>query len=440
MLMNNHMASMLGSKVTMGSLATPRASSLELVPGQILSGVVLRLLPNQAAIVRLHGLQIRARLETSVTIGEKNWFQVLPNRNPISLRLIPVKDNYSEKKEDYSPLLKWLGLKDGKAEEEIMRYFVRERLPIAEGSIERVQAILESLGKGEHVWQSIQAAVRKGWPLTESIVKAIYQFLQSSPPLVEERSSSKASSQEGTSINKDIQNIAPYLNKQDQQRLQQLLISPGQLENNKATILGQFFTWLGVSDVALLRRAPSLDVLQEHWSLKKALMLHLQQDASTPLHIREGMERVISYILGQQLFYSPNQETQQPVLQYYFQLLFDEQHLIQQAKVQVEGRKTKAGELDPDNCRLFFYLQLSSLGEISIQLTIANRIVSLTLYHEEAPIPFFQEYKPIIKKALEEIGYTLSVYQWKEASADQALAKAPSSSTSADYKGMDIRI
>lgn len=422
MILPSQMQNIMSSAIQAGQLGRPATSTLQLIPGQILSGQVLRILPDQAAIVRLNGVQIQARLEAAVTLGDRHWFQVLPTKQPISLKLIPIKRNASHHGEDFSSLLKWLGLKGGKEEEDILRYFMREKLPIKQESIIQVKSIIQDLGHSDQIWQSIRATIQKGWPLTENTTKAIYYFLQSSL------------------IQKDIHEVTPYLQKEEQELLKQLFISPRDLQDNKSSLVQHFMKLLGIEDEALLKSLRIEPFLQEHWSLKRAISHHLQQNSALPQAIREAMERINSYILGQQLFLTTNPDHPQPILQYYFQLLFAEDHFLRKAHIQLEGRRTKSGEVDPDNCRLFFYLELSSLGDTCIDLAISNRIVSLTFYHHEEEHPYFKLYRPIIKQAFEEMDYMLSVYQWKRPSSLKGNERNPSTSASSYYQGMDILI
>lgn len=47
--------------------------------------------------------------------------------------------------------------------------------------------------------------------------------------------------------------------------------------------------------------------------------------------------------------------------------------------LQWSGRKTKEGKIDPDYCRVLFYLELEHLEETVIDMQVQNRIIKVTV-------------------------------------------------------------
>lgn len=78
--------------------------------------------------------------------------------------------------------------------------------------------------------------------------------------------------------------------------------------------------------------------------------------------------------------------------------------------INFESRKTKEGKIDPDFCRILFYLDLKVLKEIVIDMNIQDRFISINVYNELPKLlnTLSQGYDQKLKTSLEKLNYTLS--------------------------------
>ncbi len=70
---------------------------------------------------------------------------------------------------------------------------------------------------------------------------------------------------------------------------------------------------------------------------------------------------------------------------------------------------------DPNHARVVLYLQLPTLGEVAVDVLIADRNVSISVFHPNAHVnTFMQAYTSQIQTRLEEQGYALTRFDWVE--------------------------
>ncbi|WJH33250.1 hypothetical protein N6H14_24460 [Paenibacillus sp. CC-CFT747] len=79
---------LLRSMIGEGQPAEPK--TLELKAGQVVKGMVLRLLAEQQAMVSIDGVTVKARLEAPLKAGEATWLQVQPSPDGGPLVLSPA--------------------------------------------------------------------------------------------------------------------------------------------------------------------------------------------------------------------------------------------------------------------------------------------------------------------------------------------------------------
>ncbi|MBM7571805.1 hypothetical protein [Aquibacillus albus] len=108
----------------------------------------------------------------------------------------------------------------------------------------------------------------------------------------------------------------------------------------------------------------------------------------------------------------------------------------------MEGKKNNAGEINPDFCRVVFYLELKNIGETMIDMQIQKRLVKLTIRNKNSEVaPILMKLKPMIKHALENINYQLSSVQFRGFDDDEIGASSTvQSSFKPKNQGVDYRI
>lgn len=78
------------------------------------------------------------------------------------------------------------------------------------------------------------------------------------------------------------------------------------------------------------------------------------------------------------------------------------------------SRKNEHGRIDPNYCRIAFYLDLAQLGTTVIDMNIQNRIIQLTVYNDTKDITNELLYhKAQLKESLSALNYSLSSVHYK---------------------------
>lgn len=144
-----------------------------------------------------------------------------------------------------------------------------------------------------------------------------------------------------------------------------------------------------------------------HESLKATIM-QLLQAPDLPNGVKETAQQLLHAITGQQLMLSP--ERNHSVLSHVTLFIpFQDGEGGQTASVHVQTRRNRKGELDSDNCRIVFDLQMKTLGPTLVDMNIVNKIVSLNLWNDHPAIsPIVDALKPDVLAALQNHGYMLS--------------------------------
>ncbi|MBC5635945.1 hypothetical protein H8S33_03795 [Ornithinibacillus sp. BX22] len=109
-----------------------------------------------------------------------------------------------------------------------------------------------------------------------------------------------------------------------------------------------------------------------------------------------------------------------------------------------EGKKTEAGEINPDYCRIVFFLELANLEQTVIDMNIQKRSISITVLNDQPIEGITQSLKPLLKEGLEKLEYYLSNVSVKPLTNQENVAKnsKPTYQTKqqASYQGVDFRI
>ncbi|MCM3165696.1 hypothetical protein [Peribacillus frigoritolerans] len=172
----------------------------------------------------------------------------------------------------------------------------------------------------------------------------------------------------------------------------------------------------------------------------KPLLLKLLNE-QIPAAIKEMAEQILNRITAQQILSQENGPIQNLLLTLPLNLGSTRTDLT----LQWSGRKTKEGKIDPDYCRVLFYLELEHLEETVIDMQVQNRIIKVTVINghgatlEEAA----GQYLDILRENLGKMDYRLSgvsfvnpVYE-----KERDLRGEPIPFTEAgSYCGVDIRI
>lgn len=171
-------------------------------------------------------------------------------------------------------------------------------------------------------------------------------------------------------------------------------------------------------------------------TLKPLLMKLLSEEH--PTAVKEGAEKLLSKLTGFQLL---SQEVG-PIQQYAFQIPFSLSESMKNLTMQWSGRKTADGKIDPDYCRVLFYLELDHLSEAVIDMHVQNRIMSISVINENERIETFAH--PVIEELKENLAkqnYHLSYVEFKQPKSSEkiSISQKPAMQQT-QFSGVDIRV
>lgn len=206
---------------------------------------------------------------------------------------------------------------------------------------------------------------------------------------------------------------------------------PAQVQPAAAAALA--FTDVGGDEAAAVR-----DTL-------KGLLLQAAAADQLPEPLREAARQIVQQLTGQQLLLTTDRTT--PFAQVTMFLPFTGPNGEETASVQIEARRGRKGELDAANCRLWFDLQMKALGQLMVDVQVADRKVILRILTEDEAVGAYLETKnEDIEQALNGAGYQLLSLKTEplitSMEAEGSSLELGRSMTYAPtpYKGVDYRI
>lgn len=177
----------------------------------------------------------------------------------------------------------------------------------------------------------------------------------------------------------------------------------------------------------------------------KGLLLQVMASDELPAPLQEAARQLVQQLTGQQLLLNTDRTAPFAQVTMFLPLIGPDGR--QTAAVHIESRRGRKGELDPANCRLWFDLQMKTLGQIMVDVQVADKKVLLKIYSEkETTGAFLESRQEEVSTALEKAGYRLLSLkaeplikpegeEGNEADFSQPMSYAPSV-----YKGVDYRV
>lgn len=187
----------------------------------------------------------------------------------------------------------------------------------------------------------------------------------------------------------------------------------------------------------------------------KGLLLQLSAQEDVPQSVRDTAREAVQQITGQQLLLTPDRGSAFSHVTLMLPLL--QEGGRQTAAIHIQSRKGSRGELDAENCRLLFDLDMKTLGSTLVDVQVTDKIVGLRV-HNDQPImaELLEANREEIAAGLGGIGYqflSLKCLPYPEKLSDGAdmagkagtAGPGPSAALAGkyhanDYKGMDIRV
>ncbi|MNI07519.1 hypothetical protein D3C73_605290 [compost metagenome] len=186
----------------------------------------------------------------------------------------------------------------------------------------------------------------------------------------------------------------------------------------------------------------------------KSLLLQMTSSNDLPAPLKESAQQALQQITGQQLLLTNDRASMFSHMTLF--VPFMDGSGQQSAAVHIQSRKGSRGEIDVNNCRLLFDLQMKTMGNTLVDVQVVNRIVSLHVHNDHPWIASLMEgSKEEIAAALNKVGYQFvslktSPFPEMTAAKDNGASKTSSSDGSRldvqsfyqpkTYKGVDFRV
>nr|GGG69129.1 hypothetical protein GCM10011398_11400 [Virgibacillus oceani] len=269
--------------------------------------------------------------------------------------------------------------------------------------------------------QQIEKALLPILPLKQQ--KQIVELLQNNP----------------ASLRKLLTGLQALANNYANVNSEQSIMKEGQgmpllITNPKEQFLAQIrqvLQYTGLSDENQL-----MNNQQQTTTIKSMLTQLLQQSDGM---VNERSQQLLHYINGLQI-HSVNESAN--FIQASLQFPGEKLGLNGDMQLDFEGKKTETGEINPDFCRILFYLNLANLNETVIDMNIQKRTVAVTIYNDfEGLNDKANQLKPLLKQGLESLDYHLSNVQVKTLKqGKRPMLEIPGQNNTISLQGVDYRI
>ncbi|WFR61841.1 hypothetical protein P9222_26405 [Paenibacillus amylolyticus] len=175
----------------------------------------------------------------------------------------------------------------------------------------------------------------------------------------------------------------------------------------------------------------------------KGLLLQLASSEGAPAALKDAAGQAIQYLTGQQLLLTTDRSATFAQMHWFIPITGPDGE--ETASVQIQSRRGARGELDASNCRLWFDLDMKSLGPTLVDVHVVNNIVSLRVLNDrEGMGTLLESGREVIHQALDKLGYQLLTFKaepWPVGQEPASERKMKASDYSPErYKGVDLKV
>ncbi|WP_141500794.1 hypothetical protein [Paenibacillus luteus] len=165
----------------LGEASSTDSRAMELKSGQVVRGVVLQVLENNEALVQINGVQVRAKLEQPMQVGQSAILQVQPQSNGALVVLKPVDPGQVGLPDDsFKEWAKQLALPEQKWAVEIVKDLRKEGAILnreVSQAFQQAAAAMPAGGDVEEWMRAAAATYKRGLPMTGGTVSAMQQVM-----------------------------------------------------------------------------------------------------------------------------------------------------------------------------------------------------------------------------------------------------------------------
>lgn len=191
------------------------------------------------------------------------------------------------------------------------------------------------------------------------------------------------------------------------------------------------------------------DAVSKAQDTLKGILLQLTAADDVPPALKEAAQQLVQQLTGQQLLL--NTDRTAPFAQVTMFVPFKGPDGQETASVQIQSRRGPKGELDASNCRLWFDLDMHSLGPTLVDVHVVDKIVTLKVHND------LEQLAPLVESKREEMATAMGAlgYQLLSLKVDVMPVRSSSANDNStgmsdhdlleryappDYKGVDMKI
>ena len=126
-------------------------------------------------LCRLESQKVVAQLEASLEANENYWFQVQSGEGKVRLKLMGKVGNKGQNEISLSKLMKELSIPLNKENSEVIRFFLKENLPISKEILQQTIGILKESSTKQADLEAIKYLVMKELPLTKMTLQSVVE-------------------------------------------------------------------------------------------------------------------------------------------------------------------------------------------------------------------------------------------------------------------------
>jgi hypothetical protein len=165
----------------LGEASSTDTRAMELKVGQVVRGVILQVMENNEALVQINGVQVRAKLEAPLQVGQTAMLQVQPQSSGALVTLKQVEPGAVGLPEDtFKEWAKQLALPEQKWAAHIVKDLRKEGVILnreVAQAFQQAAAAMPAGGDAEQWMQAAAATFKRGLPMTSATVGAMQQVM-----------------------------------------------------------------------------------------------------------------------------------------------------------------------------------------------------------------------------------------------------------------------
>ncbi|WP_048602513.1 hypothetical protein [Rubeoparvulum massiliense] len=410
----------------------------ELSYGQIYLGKVEHLYPNQLAKLKLAGTTFVAKVKAPLKRGEFTWLLVERAASPVTLKVImQPSSEHSSNPQPLPPtpeaLIHYLGLRANKQLVQMVQFLQQEHLPIIAHQLQQLsqmQLQLPFMAQSE-LQQLVRWIIAHHLPFSSTSLLALHQlfFGESWGSLL----------RKWDQRYQQIQQDHTELNAQAEESVQRITRLMHQLNASFLPLADWLESWGLTYEKRLkwLVEHPDQSATKAWSHSLKEELLRLQGNQQGNGAFSHLTIPLVHHLTGQQLLLL--HEREDTVQQLFLQLPQSVLDAKKEAWIQLEGKKLRNGELDPEHAHLLLYLHLPRSGLNILDIQIVKRILSVHLYYEQEDMVLrIQKKREEWEKRLKDIGYHFSSLRFSP--LNQLIPTKQKLPGTQPYHGLDVRI